>query len=132
LAAGVHSIVMSEHNNNSCSAFTLWEILFLFIIVGIMAAIAIPNHVGSHTSPANTCINNLRQIDGAANQFALENHLTDGDRINFPDDPKPFLYRGGAAITLVCPLGGTYHLDKVGESPTCSLSNTVSPAHVFQ
>ena len=84
-----------------------------------------------NTSPANACINNLRQIDAAAYEFALEHHLTNGDRINFPSDLTPYIKLDRKGNIPSCPHGGVYHISKVGETPTCSLSTTVVPAHVL-
>jgi len=54
--------------------FTLVEIMIVIAIIGLLCAIAIPNYVKSRAnSQANACINNLRQIDGAMQQFAIEN-----------------------------------------------------------
>jgi type II secretory pathway pseudopilin PulG len=110
-----------------------WEISILVLVAGILAAIAIPNWgAGSHrTSPANACINNLRQIDAAANQFALEHSLTNGDRISFPNDLTPYIKLNSAGKIPPCPSGGVYHISKVGETPTCSLGTTVTPGHVL-
>jgi len=89
------------------------------------------NQVGQHrTSSANACINNLRQIDAAENQFALEHHLTNGAVINFPNDLTTYIKLNSAGKIPGCPLGGIYHIGKVGETPTCSLSNAVPP-HVL-
>jgi hypothetical protein len=104
--------------------------LIVICLFGFFAAIAIPNRVGSHTSPANACINNLRQIDAAANQFALEHHLTNGDRINFPNDLTPYIKLNSAGKIPPCPSGGTYFLERVGENPICTLS-TATPRHAL-
>jgi hypothetical protein len=111
------------------------RIIFLVIIVlviGFSVATIIPNRVGPHGSPANACINNLRQIDAAANQFALEHHFTIGAPINYPNNLIPYLYPDKKGKVPSCPSGGTYHISKVGESPTCSLGKTVTPPHVLQ
>ena len=56
--------------------FTLVEIMIVVPIIGLLAASAIPNFVKARqTSQANACINNLRQMDGAVQQYALENKL---------------------------------------------------------
>ena len=101
-------------------------------LVPMMMAIAIPNFVKARsTSQANACINNLRQIDAAANQFALENHLTNGQAINFPSDLTPYLKLNRNGNFPSCPAGGVYSIKNVGDTPTCSIGTSANPAHVL-
>jgi competence protein ComGC len=126
---------MSEQKINSRSAFTVWEILLLVVIIRFVVAVSIPNYIGPRRSDpawkANACINNLRQIDAAANQFALENHLTNGDRINFPSDLTPYIKLNKDGKIPGCPSGGTYFLKQVGSNPTCSLGTLAETPHVL-
>jgi septal ring factor EnvC (AmiA/AmiB activator) len=71
----------------------------------------------------NTCINNLRQIDAAKQQWALENDKT-ADAIPPAQDLLPY-FTGG--IFPVCPSGGGYTINAVGVPPTCSIPGHVLP-----
>ncbi len=73
--------------------------------------------------PVTTCINNLRQIDGAMQQWALENKK-DAKAIPAANDIAPYL-RGQAVPQ--CPAGGVYTIRSVAEPPTCSISGHVLP-----
>jgi hypothetical protein len=122
---------MGEPENKS-SEFDGLIWLVIVAVIGFLVWIAIPNFIKSRAiSAANPCINNLRQIDAAANQFALEHNLTNGSPINFPSDLTPYIKLNTAGKIPRCPQGGIYHISKVGETPTCSLGTTVTPAHVL-
>jgi len=84
---------------------------------GLMAAIAIPNFVKAReTAQKNACINNLRQIDAAKEQWALENKKTNGAQPT-EADIDPYI----KASALTCPQGGEYTIGAVGTSPSCSI-----------
>jgi prepilin-type N-terminal cleavage/methylation domain-containing protein len=120
-----------NHRPNIRSAgFTLVEIMIVVALIGLLAAIAIPNFVKSRaTSQANACISNLKTLENAVNQMALEKGLITGCTFNFPNDITPYL---GGNRPPACPAGGTYGDGAIGMAvPTCSLGNTVSPAHVL-
>ena len=105
--------------------------LSLFL-VPMLVAIAIPNFVKARaTAQANACINNLRQLDAAANEFALEHGKTNGAAINFPADLTPYIKLNRQGEIPSCPAGGIYSIKSVGETPTCSLGTNLTPAHVL-
>ncbi|MCC5850767.1 MAG: hypothetical protein JJU29_21980 [Verrucomicrobia bacterium] len=92
------------------------------MVVGLMAAIALPGFTRARQSAQrNACINNLRQIDAAKDQWAIENNKRDGDVVIAVDILEYF--RDNALP--VCPAGGAYELGTIGEAPSCSLGETL-------
>ena len=98
-------------------------------LVPMMLAIAIPNFVKAReTAQTNACINNLRQIDAAKQEWALENNKPSTDtptQADLTHLKNNRYFKNGRFPT--CPAGGTYTIGSVGEAPTCSI-----PGHKFQ
>jgi general secretion pathway protein G len=91
----------------------------LIPVIGLMAAIAIPNFVKARTTAQmNACINNLRQIEAAKELWAADNNKETTDTPTAQDLNK---YVKGGLSALKCPAGGTYTINAVGEKPTCSI-----------
>jgi hypothetical protein len=99
-------------------------LLLVVCTIGLLAVV-IPNFIKLHTiHSAQPCLNNLREIEAAVNQFAIENHKVAGDLINFPDDLTPFMRLNSDGKIPSCPWGGVYSMKRVGDTPTCSLGKT--------
>jgi len=101
------------------AAFTLVEIMIVVAIIGLLAAVAIPNIVKARKSAQRTaCIANLKAMEGAKGYWALEMKKGDAD---VPTDADIFGPDRAIAQKPLCPSGGTYDLKAVSEKPTCSV-----------
>jgi hypothetical protein len=90
------------------------------LVITLLAAV-LPYFMRNRVTPAaNVCVNNLRQIEGAKQQWVLENGKTTNDTPTWTA-LLPYLGRGVEGQAPKCSEGGIYTLGRVGEKPRCSI-----------
>ncbi len=99
--------------------FTLVEIMIVVLIIGLLAAIAIPNFLKARKeTQKNACIDNMRVIAGAVEQYLMEGHnaLPTLDDLASTDGKK---YIKKDPEALVCPADSTakYTIEGTPENP---------------
>src|SRR5262245_60757673 len=98
--------------------FPLVEIMIVVAIIALLAAIAVPGFLRARKrSQASRIINDLRLIDGAVDQYAIENNKATGNTVGVPDWTKYVkagtnLYETGKDI-----LGNDYGSQRVDSIP---------------
>ncbi|HNX90644.1 MAG TPA: prepilin-type N-terminal cleavage/methylation domain-containing protein [Candidatus Omnitrophota bacterium] len=105
--------------------FTLVEIMIVVAIIALIAAVALPNFMkNADIARRNTCLSNLKLIDGAKTLWAIETGTPEGDTVSMVDIVSAYIKKDP-----ICPSGGTYDVGEVGTAPTCTKSGHVLAAN---
>ena len=128
-----------KHRPNSTNryraGFTLVEIMIVVAIIALHASIAVPGFMRARKrAQASRIINDLRLIDGAIDQYAIDNNKTSTSHPN-RTDLKVYVKKGGALYNTGSDvLGnayGPFTVDSLPAVPTTSknsLSDVVDSA----
>ena len=109
----------------------MMELMVVVTIINVVFAISAPNiRHAREVARGRSCIRNLRQIDGAKEQYAIDWRLPQGNTMPalsvLCGDGTTTYIKGG---TPVCPRAGTYAINRVGTNPTCSVGTGALLAH---
>ena len=118
---------MDEANSRESGwDWLIWVGLGVLLALGV--AVVLPNFIKARATPSKAaCIANLKQIDGAVQQWALENKKVATDTYSLSDTTLLAYLKG--SVLPVCPSGGRYLPGlAVSGNPRCSIGG---PGHTL-
>ncbi len=102
--------------------------MIVVLVIGILASMASANYRrATEEARKSACISNLRQIDSAKGQWAIE-HYEPGDAVPTPEDLDPFIK--GGIVKIYCPIDSTktfatsYDINDLDTNAACRLAPT--------
>src|ERR1043166_6784802 len=104
--------------NKRRGGFTLVEIMIVVAIIALLAAVSVPGFLRARKrSQASKILNDLRMIDGAVDQYAIETNRKTGDAVNTADwtgylKKNSLLFNTGTSL-----LGTAYGVQTVDTIP---------------
>ena len=117
---------MLQKLNKNRGGFTLVEIMIVVAIIALLAAIAVPNFLRARKrSQATRILEDLRMIDSAIDQYAIETNKTTGAPVNWADVQKYLkigssLYNSGHLDLLSHDFGAAFTVDTIPVVPTAT------------
>jgi prepilin-type N-terminal cleavage/methylation domain-containing protein len=112
------------------AGFTLVEIMIVVAIIALLASIAVPNFMRARLrSQAGLVKDDLRVLDSAMDQWAIERNKKTDDAVTFADI-KGYIKEGSPLYTGKDILGGSYVISKVGTLPAMAAATATSLSSV--
>ena len=130
---------MLQKLNKSRGGFTLVEIMIVVAIIAMLAAIAVPNFLRARKrSQATRILEDLRMIDSAIDQYAIETNKTTGAAVNWTDiqaylKKGSTLYNSNHTDLLGSDLGSAFSVDTIPVVPDATFNalSDVAPAEFW-
>ena len=108
------------------AGFTLIEIMIVVLIIAILLAIAVPNFLRAReTSRAKSCTANMRQIETAKEQWAMDTKAAATATPVAADLVTEYM-RGTEDTLPLCPSSGTYTIGNMNARPVCSIGTNAT------